>query len=840
MAILIPKNITIKKTFDPLKTDCPPTTNIATANYIMVGNFPNTIEVMEKEPFVGPAGNQLKRICSACQLPMYQIYLTLSCKSLLPSNNRNKLWTEKGFRHPSWGLLQKQLIDELSNCKAKTIILLGDTVMHLLLDEPKFNSITKYRGSIYKAEEFPHLTDPLAGKIICLSYHPAFTQAMKSPVSFYTMIFDISKFIKVNNSPELLDIQPVLHIKPLFDEVLSFFNKCMDKPYVGFDIECTPKYITCFSLAYKNKDGTIHSMCIPLMDNSGNYWTINEEVTIWTELSKLLISPDVGLICQNGMFDVMFVLRTMNIISDNFFFDTMLAQHIVYTDLPKGLDFLTSVYTYFPYYKDEGKQSHLSVIKDWTMYWKYNAKDSAYLIPIMLNLQEELRDFEAEDAMQYTMELHKPLMEMEFNGLLTNREGIAIAKKKFEEQLAQLTIDLKKLTNIELNTNSPPQMVAYFYGTCMIKPYINRKTKRPTCDSTALSRIARKNVKGSKEAKIIIQMRTIGKLISTYFTINVDSDNKLRCSHKIAGTVSGRIATEKTFFGTGANLQNQPYEYKKYLIPDPEHILCEIDLAKAEAHVVAYLTQDANMIEAFTSGIDVHAFNASKIFSKTIEEVIDEHHANKEDQKSTMRYMGKKVVHASNYNMGPQTFSDQLAKENIFKGQAECKRLLLNYTSRFPGLHRWHKLIEEEVQNSRVLYNLYGRPKRFLGLMNAALYRNAYSFKPQSTVAELLNKGSIKICNDKRLDRHHHDIDLNTTVHDSDVFQFKISKSPDLLDILLIMQDHMNHTFTHKGKSFNIGLDAKIGLQWAGVKTAEISTFDKQSVEEALHKIGVK
>ena len=842
MSILIPKNITTTASFDPLNIDCPPTDNIATADYIMVGDFPNNVEVMEKEPFVGPAGNQLKRICSACQLPMYQIYLTLGCKSLLPKNNVNKLWTAKGYRHPKWGELQKGLIDELASCKAKTIILLGETAMHLLLDTPRINSITKYRGSIYLAEEFPHLAESLAGKTICLSYHPSFTQARNSPVSLYTMIFDVNKFIKVTNDPELLNQQPVLYTKPLFDQVLAFFKTCSTKPYLGFDIECTPKYITCFSLAYE-EEGIVYSMCIPLMDNSGNYWTINEEIVIWILLAEILGSKDVGLICQNGMFDVMFVLRTMNIISDNFFFDTMLAQHIVYTDLPKGLGFLTSVYTYFPYYKDEGKQSHLSVIKDWGMYWNYNAKDSAYLIPIMKALQEELEDFEATDAMTYTMELHKPLMEMEFNGILTNRSGIIKAKRDFEQKLVDLTAELKLLTKIDLNTNSSKQMIAYFYGLCMIKPYVQRKGKykgNPTCDATALSRIARKKVKGSEEAKIIMEMRTIGKLISTYFCINVDSDSKLRCSHKIAGSAYGRIAAEHTFFGTGANLQNQPYEYKKYLIPDPGYILCEVDLAKAEAHVVAYLTQDANMIEAFTSGIDVHSFNASKIFSKSIEEVIDEAHKNKEDQKKTMRYMGKKVVHASNYNMGPQTFSDQLAKEGIFKSMSDCKRLLLNYTSRFPGLHRWHKSIEEEVQNSRVLHNLYGRPIRFLGLMNSQLYRSAYSAKPQSTVAELLNKGSIKICNDSRLDRNHYDIDLETTVHDSDVFQFKIAVAPNLLDILLIMQDHLNHTFTHLGKSFTIGLDAKIGFQWAGAKTAEIAKFDKQSVEEALQKIGVK
>ncbi len=836
MSLLIPKDIT-PVISNLLKESCPPTDNIMTARFAMVGDFPTNIEVMEKEPFVGPHGNQLKRICSANQIPMYQTYLTLACKTMLPKNNKNKLYTAKGYRCPEWGKLQEKLIDELSHFKGNIIILLGDVAMTMLLDEPKFTSIDKYRGSVYKAEEFPHLKDKLAGKIIALTYHPSFTLARNKPVSFYTMIADLQKFKELDEDLTLLNALPIIKTRPLMNEVFQMFELIKQIKLMAFDIECTPKFITCFSIAVEWEHGIYMSMSIPLMSNTGNYWSASDEVKIWDMLAEVLRDKEIKIICQNGMFDLMFVLRTMGIISDNFFFDTMLAQHICWTDLPKGLDYLTSTYTYFPYYKDEGKQSHLGVIKDWDMYWNYNAKDSAYLLPIMKKLQEEIVAFNVEDAMKYIMKLHKPLMEMEFNGILTNRKTIKVAKESFERRINAMMHGLKKITGKELNINSPSQMIAYFYGTCMIKPYMNNKTKRPTCNAMALSRIARKKVKGSLEARMIIKMRTYGKLVSTYFTINVDADNRLRCSHKISGTVSGRIATEQTFFGTGANLQNQPYEYKKHLIPDPEYLLCEVDLAKAEAHVVAFLTQDLHMIESFLSGIDVHSFNASKIFNVPIEDVIKEAKEKKADQKKTMRYMGKKVVHASNYNMGPQTFSDQLAVEGIFKSQTECKRLLNAYQERFPGLKRWHGFIEQEIQQSRILYNLFGRPKRFLGLMNSALYRNAYSYKPQSTVAELLNRGSIKISNDPRLDRNHHDIDLLTTVHDSDLFQYKF-KSQDLLKILLIISDHMNHTFTYKGKSFTIGLDAKIGFQWAGNKTAEISKFDKQSVEEALHKIG--
>ncbi len=822
-----------KTSFDALAVDCQPTDNISTALVAMVGDAPNAIDVLKCEPFNGPAGSQLNRVCAAVRLARYQIYMTTACKAELPKNSTNRLWTDKGFRHPDWGTLQKRLIDELAAFSGKFIMLLGPTAMRLLIDEPKINSIQNYRGSFYKAEQFPHLREKLAGKIIGLSFHPSFTLFAGQPIHFYTMIADFAKMLKVIDDPELLDDDTEIMIKPGFEQTMQFYELVKSKEHVAFDIEATPQFVTCFSLAVYD-DGKIKSMSIPLMDNRGSYWSVEEEVKIWRGVAEILADPKIKKILQNGMFDLMYILRTMFIKTENFYFDTMLAQHICYTELPKSLAYLTSTYTNYPAYKDEGKNSHLAVLKDWPQYWRYNAKDSAYLLPISEQLIKELEDFDSTDAMDYTMNLHKPLMEMEFNGILTDTEGILEAKIDYEVKILKLQTELNEIAGKEINVNSSTQMIAYFYGICMIKPYINRQSGNATCGSVALHRIAKKSVKGSDEARIIIKLRKYQKLVSTYFTIPVDDDKKLRCHHKISGTVSGRISTEGTYFGTGANLQNQPYAFKHYLLAEPDWYLCECDLAKAEAHVVAYLSQDVNMIESFLSGIDVHSFNASKIFDLSIEEVIAEAKANKGHV--TMRDLGKKVVHASNYAMGPQTFSDNLAKEEIFKSQSECKILLNSYTDRFPGLKRWHRSIEEEVQETRILYNLFGRPRRFLAPMNAALFRNAYSYKPQSTVAELLNKGMIKGVNDLRLGRDGFDIRMLTTVHDSVVFQFHKSQIPNLSQILMIVRDHMTHTFTYKGKSFTIALDAKIGTHWAG-NTVEIDDFSQPVIDVAMAKI---
>ena len=101
---------------------------------------------------------------------------------------------------------------------------------------------------------------------------------------------------------------------------------------------------------------------------------------------------------------------------------------------------------------------------------------------------------------------------------------------------------------------------------------------------------------------------------------------------------------------TGANLQNIPKSLKKYMYAPAGRIFIEFELAKAEAHIVAYLCQDVKMMEIFTSGRDIHTYNAAEIFEVSMEEVTEE-----------QRKMGKKIVHARNYLMGARTFSDNLA-----------------------------------------------------------------------------------------------------------------------------------------------------------------------------------
>lgn len=779
-----------------LSQDVPPEGDLSYARFALVGEAPGYQEMSDSKPFVGSAGNILARILNVLGLPRYQIYLTNFCKTKLPKNDAKNL-------KPVWNQLQTRLIEELSQLESPYIVLMGQTAMQALMDDARFDKIGKFAGSIYQADDYPHLREKLSGKKILITYHPASALPHASPTNFYNIMNDLQKMIDLENDPTLLDVTNHPIMKPTLSDVREFLSKVKTSGVTAFDIEATPSFVTCLGFT----SHPYEALCIPFITNEGHYWTLDEEIEVWKLVSQILSDPSVAKIMQNGMFDTMFLLRTMGIKTDGFWFDTMLARHLAWADLRKGLDAIVSCYTYYPYYKDEGKQTHLKLIKDWATHWQYNAKDCLYTHQVVPPLMKEVTDIYATSTYNHLIDLHAPLIEMEYKGIKVDKPGMERKRSRLYTQVNALQKGLVKLTGKNLNHKSSKQMKEYFYGELGIKPYKNRRTGKPTLDNTALKRISRAGKKGSAEAKLIQKIRKIDKLLGTYFEVSLDKDSRLRCGYKISGTSTGRLSSSATFFGTGTNLQNQPPVFKKFLCPDEGYILANADLSQAEARVVAYISQDANMIQSFESGIDCHSYNACQIFGRDIEEFLSALR-DSDPKAKAQRKLAKAVVHASNYGMGYKTFSLMIEEP-----EPKAKNLLEAYANRFPGVPRWRDQIVQKIYQDRTLHNLYGRPKRFLGNLDHNLFKAAYAYIPQSTVAEHLNRSLVRLYKDETL--RSESFDLLATVHDSVLFQFK-SESPSHAEkILSLVKNHLEQPLYAKGIEFLIPCDFKVStLNW--------------------------
>lgn len=798
----------------------------ATATIALVGEAPGRDEMREGKPFVGMAGRELDRILSSISLTRgYDLYLTNAIKTKLPNDDATVIWNYKGWQCPEFQELRARLIRELAATSCKVIVPMGATAWLMLSGNNA--SISKYRGSPYWAEELG--IEELRGRIIMPTFHPASALLGRNPINFWIILRDLVKAKRLFNEG-ISRKEYQIKLWPSLIEIKDFLASISDETTV--DIEAypgNPVQITC--IGFTSKDSV---MCIPIIGPTGSLWTETEETEIWRAVAEVLENPEIKKSGQNFIFDIETLLYSLGIKTDNFDFDTMLAQHIAWTELPKGLDFITSCYTDYVYYKDDGKEWRQ--VKDWDKFYRYNAMDCITTKEAIEPLRRELASVGGTGTFEWVMKLHKPLLEMMWRGFKLDLDGVAKKKAELQAEVASLEKELRGLIDAKLayaiakspdpekvkmaqkyiggrfNPGSASQLKWYFYELLGYKPYHALKTKAVSCDEKALIRLGRK---GADEAQIIIKIRKAKKLISTYFECSLDPDQRLRCQFKPSGTDTGRLASAKNFRETGMNLQNQPKAFKKYIIADPGMLMIEGDLARAESYPVAYLSQDRNMMNSLESGLDVHRYNASMIFGVPYEEVTD-----------AQRSMGKKVVHASNYDMGANTFALNADIE-----VSEARRLLTAYHNRFPGLHKWHREIRDQISKTRMLVSLLGRPRRFLGPLTDDTFRSAYAFGPQSVVGEVTNRGLVKITNDPRLEN----FELLVTVHDSTIGQRPIGPAEEVLETLKAIAENLDHKFSVYGRTFNIPVDFKIGFTWGGLVEVKLTI---ESVTAALKELG--
>jgi len=414
---------------------------------------------------------------------------------------------------------------------------------------------------------------------------------------------------------------------------------------------------------------------------------------------------------------------------------------------------------------------------DWRQFWQYNATDSAVTLEAWQVLEKEMQENGYTRQVAFNVELIDPLAYISLRGFRLAEAGMRKFSQELEAEYRDLQTKLLEITEVNLNPHSPKQLQTYFYVDKREKPYVSRTTGKMTVDEEALQRLARK---GYKEAQLMLRMREIRKLKSSYLDVQYDEDGRMRCSYNPAGTSTGRLSSSKTIFGKGLNLQTVPKQARVFFVPDPGMMIVEVDLSQAEARVVAYLANDPQMMQVFESGEDIHALTAKLM--------------------NTDRQTAKAINHASNYAMGANKLSLMLG---VTKREAEI--LSAKYHQVYPGVRSiFHQGVEDQLRKNRVLTNLFGRRRIFLDRWSDDLLRAGYAYIPQSTVAELTNRGLLRLYESDRYD-------LLAQVHDSVVLQMP-KETP--IEELRRVKSLMEEEIAYKGRPFVIPAEVKIGENW--------------------------
>lgn len=326
---------------------------IEDAEIVVVAEAPAREEMRLGRPLVGPSGKIFDAALQKAAILRTDCYITnviphpvaKDAKGAIFDDYRELCWNDKGITPYAKVTYVEPLIrNELSRTKANVIIALGGTAANALLgnDVP---GITKIRGSVFESP-----IEGIRGRKIIPMIHPA-AILHGSPNWRYMLDWDMKKAKREKNFPDVR--------KPTHDfeflkttertlELLEQINSSCEGSKVVVDIEIQNRQVICIGFGLS----ATRAICVDFYDR-----TPEQEAKLWLGVSKVLENPKIGKIFQNGMFDIGFLLTQCNILVRGRIEDTMVAHHIMYPDLPKGMGFLQSIYTDEPYHKDMVKHS---------------------------------------------------------------------------------------------------------------------------------------------------------------------------------------------------------------------------------------------------------------------------------------------------------------------------------------------------------------------------------------------------------------------------------------------------------------------------------------------------
>ena len=529
-----------------------------TSRICILGEAPARTEMRIGRPLIGPSGQLFEFCLHAAGIARRECYLTNMFDFEVTKTRDGKsiktregdiLWTNgKGLTELGVEMTTS-CVERLTNCSSNVIVPLGGTALDFLFGDAR---ILKWRGSILESSR-------LSGRKIVPTIHPA-ASLRGNYLWRYLIANDFKRAKEEAGTPEILLPNRKFWIDPTFNESIAYLDSCLDLEEIAFDIEVLNHQVSCIAFAKTPLD----CMSIPFVVEGGtDRWTLEEECEIWMKIAAILGSVSIRKIGQNIVFDIGFLFQQMGLFTRGTVCDTMIAHHIIWPDMNKGLDFLCSMHTREPYYKDDGKMWK----KPWAdldMFWRYNAKDAATTMEVWENIAEDLVPYKITYDM--TMAMFPALLYMMTRGIKVDLERLQETKERVRKKLEIKEAKLVEVAEWDFNVNSPKQCQEYFYVTKKIKPYINRQSGRPTTDDKAMSRIVRRF--NLPEARLVQEIRGLKKLQGTYLDVAMDKDNRVRCSYNPRGTTTGRLSSSKTVFGTGMNLQNLHPEFKGFLVSD--------------------------------------------------------------------------------------------------------------------------------------------------------------------------------------------------------------------------------------------------------------------------------
>ena len=467
-----------------------------------------------------------------------------------------------------------------------------------------------------------------------------------------------------------------------------------------------------------------------------------ESLRIVNIFKPLYEDPSILKIGQNLKYDLE-VLRNYGVELKGKLWDTMIAHYLIQPELRHNMDYMAEVYLHYKtIHIDEligakGKNQRSMRELSPTDVYEYACEDADITLQLKNKLEPELK---AHDCEKLFYEIEMPLMpvlaEMEMNGVCLDTASLKETSTQLTQRMVDLEARIYELAGGQFNIASPKQVGEILFD----KLKIVEKAKKTKKGQYVTSEEVLQQLKHKHEIVAdILEHRGLKKLIGTYIEalpklINPRTGH-IHTSFNQTITATGRLSS------SDPNLQNIPIrgedgkEIRKAFIPEPGCLFFSADYSQIELRVMAHLSGDANMIEVFREGKDLHAATAANIYKKTIDEVT-------RDERTKSKRANFGIIY------GITVFG---LAERLDIPRDEAKMLIDGYFQTFPQVHDYMEKSKEIARQQGYVTTLFGR-RRYLPDINSAnsvvrgfAERNAINAPIQGTAADIIKVAMIHI-----------------------------------------------------------------------------------------------
>ena len=452
--------------------------------------------------------------------------------------------------------------------------------------------------------------------------------------------------------------------------------------------------------------------------------------------------PEILKVGQNIKYDLE-VLANYGVHLAGPMFDTMIAHYLIQPELRHNMDYMAEIYLHYRTIhideligpKGKGQKSMRDLAP--ADVYEYAAEDADITLRLKNVLEPELKKYGA-DRLFYEIEM--PLMpvlaEMEMQGVRIDTASLGETSKVLTARMEEIEQRIYELAGEQFNIASPKQVGDVLFG----KMKIVDKPKKTKTGQFVTSEDVLQTLKGKHEIVAdILEHRGLKKLLGTY----VDALPKLinprtghiHTSFNQTVTATGRLSS------SDPNLQNIPVrgedgkEIRRAFVPEPGCLFFSADYSQIELRVMAHLSDDANMKEAFREGHDIHAATAAKIYKETMDNVT-------RDQRTKAKRANFGIIY------GITVFG---LAERLDISRDEARQLIDGYFETFPAVHEYMEQAKETARTRGYVETLFGR-RRYLADINSRnatvrgfAERNAINAPIQGTAADIIKVAMIRL-----------------------------------------------------------------------------------------------